>query len=66
MIFGKSNEQRAREVRCKQDWHRWYAWRIVRLDTGRLVWLETVQRKGTIQDSWEGQEWSWDYAERIN
>jgi hypothetical protein len=27
------------------DWHRWFAWRPVRIDDGRIVWLESVYRR---------------------
>ena len=63
MIFGKSNEQRAAAVRRREHWHLWFAWRIVRLGTGRLVWLEKVQRKGTWGDGYDGGQWDYEYAE---
>jgi hypothetical protein len=28
----------------KTTWHRWYAWRPVRLMNGKWVWLEYVER----------------------
>ena len=27
------------------DWHSWFAWRPVRLQSGELVWLEWVERR---------------------
>jgi hypothetical protein len=64
MVYGKSNAQREEAVRVRKNWHLWFAWRPVRLDTGRMVWLEKVKRKGTICDTWEGQEWNYEYAVR--
>ena len=63
MIFGKSDEQRKAAVRRRENWHLWFAWRIVRLDTGRLVWLEKVQRIGTFECGYDGCEWEYKYAE---
>ena len=27
------------------EWHRWYAWHPVKLESGQCAWLETVERK---------------------
>lgn len=29
-------------------WHRWFAWRPVRVKSGECYWLEWVERKGTL------------------
>jgi len=38
MIWGKKENN-------KKVWHLWFAWVPVRLDDGRIVWLELVERK---------------------
>ena len=38
MIFGTKTRDRA-------VWHRWFAWRPVKLMDGRIVWLEEVERR---------------------
>lgn len=35
-----------KEPRSDREWHRWFAWRPVRLDDTRTwVWLETIERR---------------------
>jgi hypothetical protein len=48
---------------AKQDWHSWFAWYPVRINSG-CVWLETVERKGTPIPEWEGGVY-WDYVYRL-
>lgn len=49
MKFGKTREQQRqiddRYYSRVAEWHNWFAWRPVRLLDGRIVWLETIQRK---------------------
>lgn len=47
---------------ARQQWHRWFAWRPVRV-TGQhqCVWLETIERKGTFYHDCIGFQWSWEY-----
>lgn len=55
----------SKEVRFKrlQDWHRWFAWRPVRVGERESRWLEWVERKG----NWLGGDyscgdiWFWEY-----
>lgn len=63
MIYGKTNEQRRVAVSLIEHWHVWYAWRPVRLDTGRLCWLQPVMRKGDWACSYDGGSWEWEYKE---
>lgn len=44
----------------RKDWHRWFAWRPVRIDL-ELVWLELVERKGERFEDSCGDYWVYDY-----
>ncbi len=45
-----------------EDWHYWFAWRPVRLNTGECCWLEKVRRKGTFEEGYFcGDYWTWEY-----
>lgn len=56
MKFGLTNEEcRARVLQRAataleryRRWHRWFAWRPVRLEDGRIAFLETVERRGVF------------------
>jgi hypothetical protein len=55
------------------EWHRWYAWRPIRLEDGRFVWLEAVERKLTaakapvlIADFWKYRTIEEGMRERLN
>ena len=55
---------RAKRTRLK-NWHNWFAWFPVRVpQRGKeLVWLETIERKGTkgpCHCTWDGYYW-WEY-----
>lgn len=39
-MFGKTDAQQA-------EWHRWFAWRPVILNDGRLAWLRWLERRVT-------------------
>lgn len=53
--------------RYKRMWHRWFAWRPVRVPTkGRMsgqsiVWLEWVEQKGTYVFCECGCDWNYKY-----
>lgn len=56
MIFGETYEQYAYRMTTP---HRWFTWRPVFLDDGRVVWLESVIRfrvrhptEATIFSAW--------------
>lgn len=34
-----------------RTWQRWFAWRPVRVEDGRIVWLKKVSRIGLYEDS---------------
>ncbi len=36
-----------RQLKDLSQWHRWFAWHPIVTDCGRLIWLETVERKIT-------------------
>ena len=35
------------KMKAQEQWHRWYAWRPVRVDSRDCRWLEYVERKIT-------------------
>lgn len=48
-----------------QKWHRWFAWRPVRLGDHDCRWLEHVERLG-VRDYFPGEDgpyyrWAWTY-----
>lgn len=49
MIWGETTQaymdRHAAERAKRREWHLWFAWRPVKLDTGQKVWLETVWRQ---------------------
>lgn len=52
-------------VHGRKFWHRWFAWYPVVM-TGisghdHIVWLETIERKGTYHTYYGGDHWTWDY-----
>lgn len=47
-------------------WHNWYAWYPVKTTEGEYlwVWLETIERKGTIHfpySPFSSNRWTWEY-----
>lgn len=53
MIFTLTED----DARWYEKWHRWFAWRPVRLDARRVAWMCWVERKdgGLLSDTivWE-------------
>lgn len=45
MIWGTTHQQDYGRRLNLTYWHKWFAWRIVLLDTGRFVWLQFVERR---------------------
>ena len=45
----------------RKVWHKWFAWRPVRVGSGDCRWLEYVERKGSFECSWGDCWWSWEY-----
>ena len=39
----------AEKVRAQAEWHRWFAWRPVRVDSRDCRWLEYVERRIEIR-----------------
>ena len=54
-------------MRAKHLWHKWFAWYPVRLPTkGKMsgmtmVWLETIERKGSYDCYLGDGVWIWSY-----
>jgi hypothetical protein len=44
-----------------QQWHRWFAWRPVRIGSRDCRWLEWVERKGTYFEYYMECGWSFEY-----
>lgn len=45
---------------AKLDWHRWFAWHPVRIDS-RWHWLEWIERKGTVWEVTSTWGYDWEY-----
>ena len=44
------------------EWHRWFAWRPVRVKGNECRWLESIYRKGDYYIDMHGTtEWTWEY-----
>lgn len=50
-------------------WHKWFAIYPVYLNCGKLTWLKTVYRNGTVvhgrKDGCASDVWVWEYAAEI-
>ena len=44
-----------------EKWHRWFAWRPVRLGSRDCRWLEYIERKGNYVHCWQDAWWIWEY-----
>ena len=57
------NQRHATKCAAREQWHRWFAWRPVRIgDTREYRWLELVERRGTLQICIvDGGWWEWEY-----
>lgn len=49
------------KVQQKKQWHRWFAWRPVRVGPRDCRWLEYVERKGDYMIYPECCGWDWEY-----
>jgi hypothetical protein len=49
--------------RLKQRWHRWFAWRPVRVADHDCRWMEMVERKGHYWFGAHSSGWNWSYRE---
>jgi hypothetical protein len=54
------SEKAKREA--KLEWHRWFAWRPIRVAENDCRWLEYVERKGKYFDC--GLDWFWEWSYR--
>lgn len=43
------------------QWHRWFAWRPIRISPTQCVWLEFIQRKMRPNMSYGGPIWDKEY-----
>jgi hypothetical protein len=43
------------------EWHPWFAWRPVRVDSGDCRWLEWVERRGNFWAACGESWWTWKY-----
>jgi hypothetical protein len=54
------NLSKKASVNC-EEWHRWFAWRPVRISPTEICWLEWVERKCTYNGNWAGGDWENEY-----
>lgn len=47
-------------------WHSWFAWYPVRVGKHDCRWLERVERKGTVEFSYDGLYTNWQYRAKEN
>lgn len=43
------------------NWHSWFAWYPTRISGDDCRWLETVERKGTLEMYGYDPVWVWEY-----
>ena len=56
-----THDERQARYQARKQWHTWYAWRPAYVHDLGIVWLETVERKGTYSDDSMGGCWWYDY-----
>lgn len=65
MKWGRTYEQIKQErdawIEKMDQWHDWFAWTPVSLQSGQAVWLETIERRGYLTTY--NQLW-WKYREK--
>ncbi len=44
MIWGRTNKLEEKQLHLT-NWHRWFAWRPVKLNDERWCWLESIERR---------------------
>ncbi len=61
---GKTRAQkRAEKIERLQNWHKWFAWRPVRVGNNDCRWLELVERRGElIYQGSISESWRWCYC----
>ena len=42
-----ADEKRQQEIERSENWHRWFAWKPIRVGSRDCRWLEWIERKGT-------------------
>ncbi len=65
MIWSKTHEQHKVAVKRREDWHLWFAWHPIQLNTGRTCWLQKRYRKGEYCCSYDGGSWEYEYREYL-
>ena len=56
MIWGTTHQRYWEKRESLTHWHRWFAWRIVLLDTGRCVWLQFIERRFEYVFGYDGKD----------
>jgi hypothetical protein len=68
MNCGPTREERAlARHRELKEWHRYFAWRPIRVGRRECRWLETIERKGTfhtLRFAPHCSFWEWEYRPR--
>jgi hypothetical protein len=44
-----------------EQWHRWFAWRPIRIDSHDCRWLEMIERRGELHAFAGEGWWEWKY-----
>ncbi len=52
---------RGEKIVALESWHRWFAWYPIRIGSRDCRWLEVVDRKGTLNSSYDGCYWTWEH-----
>lgn len=60
MKFDCGETWNERKVRLS-NWHKFFAIFPRRVGIHDCRWMETIERKGKLQGSWDGVDWYWEY-----
>lgn len=51
----------AEKKRRLKQWHRWFAWRPVKVNDHDCRWLEWVERRGDYYPGYADNDWEWEH-----
>lgn len=57
-------EPQAARIARRAKWHRWFAWRPVKVAPGDIRWMETIDRRGGFDhrpNTDRRPPWRWEY-----
>lgn len=61
---GPTESERDEIKKHKSDWHEYFAWHPVRLESEQCAWLETIERKGKYYHASYAGDAGWIYEYR--